>query len=77
MNLTINYTITDFTEQDADNIHQIREQVYDEIARLHMTMIEEVYARRRDLMRTRNSDQIAEAQRWARFLHFCHTGVML
>lgn len=73
MKLKLNYEITEFTEADALNFNAVRDRFYTELAALHMVVIDEMRAKQREILQAK----LDEERRWARFMHFCHTGVML
>lgn len=80
MKLKINYEITEFTEADADNVDSAREQARLELANLHMEIVDGIYLRRDAVLEEKakaDKARFEDERHWARFLHFCHTGVML
>jgi len=73
MKLSIDYDITEFTADDAADPEHTRQLAINAGAAVYVGLLDLIDKE----LRLINLDKIAEARRWARFMHYCHTGRMV
>lgn len=73
MKLKIDYEITEFTADDADDKSHTRNIAMNAAATVYVAMLDTIERESERVLQ----DRLDEHRRWARFLHYCHTGRMV
>lgn len=73
MKLNIDYEITEFTADDAADDKRTRQMVMHAWVACYVGILDAVERERSRIF----DERIADTRRWARFMHYCHTGRMV
>lgn len=73
MKLRIDYEITEFTAEDAEDSEHTHTMAMNAAAAVYVGLLYAIERERENV----ETEAVDEARRWGRFIHFCNTGVML